>query len=54
MGGGLNIALCADVRYAADTATFCVPPAKLGIGYPSPGRYRYVCTTLYYFTRDPL
>ena len=34
IGGGLNIALCADIRYAADTAIFCVPPAKLGIGYP--------------------
>jgi enoyl-CoA hydratase len=35
MGGGLNLALCMDVRYAADTAQFCVPPAKLGVGYPT-------------------
>ena len=34
MGGGLNLALTADVRYASDDSTFCVPPAKLGIGYP--------------------
>lgn len=34
MGGGLNLALCMDVRYAADNAQFCVPPAKLGVGYP--------------------
>ena len=34
MGGGLNLALAADVRYAADDAVFAVPPAKLGIGYP--------------------
>lgn len=34
MGGGLNLALTADIRYAADDATFSVPPARLGIGYP--------------------
>ena len=33
-GGGLNLALTADVRYASEDAIFCVPPAKLGIGYP--------------------
>jgi enoyl-CoA hydratase/carnithine racemase len=33
-GGALNLALAADLRYASDDATFCVPPAKLGIGYP--------------------
>ena len=34
MGGGLNLALAADLRFAADDATFAVPPARLGIGYP--------------------
>ena len=34
IGGGLNLALTADIRFAADDATFCVPPARLGIGYP--------------------
>ena len=33
-GGALNLALAADLRYASEDATFCVPPAKLGIGYP--------------------
>jgi len=35
MGGGLGLALCADLRWAADDATFAVPPGKLGIGYPA-------------------
>jgi enoyl-CoA hydratase/carnithine racemase len=33
-GGALNLALAADLRFAADDATFCVPPGRLGIGYP--------------------
>lgn len=33
IGGGLAIALAADVRYAADDAVFGLPPARLGIGY---------------------
>lgn len=35
MGGGLNLALTADIRIAAESSKFAVPPAKLGIGYPS-------------------
>lgn len=33
-GGGLSIALQADLRIAADTSTFAIPAARLGIGYP--------------------
>jgi enoyl-CoA hydratase/carnithine racemase len=33
IGGGLAIALCADMRYAADDATFAIPAARLGVGY---------------------
>jgi enoyl-CoA hydratase len=36
-GGGLALAACADLRYAAGDATFSVPPAQLGIGYPPDG-----------------
>lgn len=36
-GGGLAIALCCDIRYCADDALFCLPPAKLSIGYPPSG-----------------
>ena len=34
MGGGLNLALAADMRFCAEDARFAVPPGKLGIGYP--------------------
>ncbi len=37
IGGGLAIALCADVRYFADDVRFALPPAKLGIGYSPDG-----------------
>ena len=33
-GGGLVVALYADIRIAGDHATFCIPPARLGTGYP--------------------
>lgn len=34
LGGGLSVALQADIRVAGATATFGVPAARLGIGYP--------------------
>jgi enoyl-CoA hydratase/carnithine racemase len=37
IGGGLALALCADLRYAADDATFAIPAARLGLGYPPHG-----------------
>jgi enoyl-CoA hydratase/carnithine racemase len=37
MGGGLAIALTADLRYAADDASFAIPAARLGVGYPASG-----------------
>ncbi len=33
IGGGLAVALCADLRYAADDARFGIPAARLGVGY---------------------
>ena len=33
MGGGLELALCCDLRYAAQGSSFAIPAAKLGIGY---------------------
>lgn len=56
MGGGIAMALHADVRIAADDAQFAVPPARLGIAYPpeavarlvalvGPGRAKLMLTT---------
>ena len=33
MGGGLELALVCDFRYAAENARFAITPAKLGLGY---------------------
>lgn len=33
LGGGLEIALCCDLRLASHGASFAIPSAKLGIGY---------------------
>jgi enoyl-CoA hydratase len=33
LGGGLAIALCADIRLSDDVAEFAIPAAKLGLGY---------------------
>jgi enoyl-CoA hydratase len=32
-GGGCALALCCDLRYADEGATFCIPPARLGLAY---------------------
>lgn len=37
IGGGLAVALCADLRYAADDASFAIPAARLGVGYGMEG-----------------
>lgn len=42
VGGGLSVALCCDLRLAADDARFSVPAAKLGLGYGFDGIKRLV------------
>ncbi|HKT52945.1 MAG TPA: enoyl-CoA hydratase [Caulobacteraceae bacterium] len=32
-GGGMGIALCCDIRLASETSQFCIPAARLGLGY---------------------
>jgi enoyl-CoA hydratase len=33
IGGGMNLAVCCDLRICNETARFAVPAAKLGLGY---------------------
>ena len=42
MGGGLATALSCDIRIASEDATFAIPAAKLGIGYPFAGIQKLV------------
>lgn len=34
IGGGLNLAVCCDLRMCSDNAKFAMPAAKLALGYP--------------------
>jgi enoyl-CoA hydratase/carnithine racemase len=42
VGGGVSLALCCDLRIAAEGSTFAVPAAKLGLGYEYDGVRRLV------------
>jgi enoyl-CoA hydratase/carnithine racemase len=33
IGGGVNLAVCCDLRYCTDASRFAIPAAKLGLGY---------------------
>ncbi len=40
IGGGMNVAVCCDVRIATSTSKFGIPAAKLGLGYGYGGVHR--------------
>jgi enoyl-CoA hydratase/carnithine racemase len=42
MGGGLELAATCDIRLAAETAVFRMPPARLGVLYSGEGLLRFV------------
>ncbi len=42
MGGGAAVATACDLRFAADTATFAIPAARLSIAYPAGSTRRLV------------
>lgn len=44
IGGGLNLAICCDMRIATEASRFALPAAKLGLGYGYNGLRRYIET----------
>ncbi|MFY7960300.1 MAG: enoyl-CoA hydratase [Elsteraceae bacterium] len=44
IGGGLNLAICCDMRFATENSKFALPAAKLGLGYGYNGLRRYIET----------
>jgi enoyl-CoA hydratase/carnithine racemase len=44
IGGGLNLAICCDMRFATEGSRFALPAARLGLGYGYNGLRRYIET----------
>jgi enoyl-CoA hydratase len=44
IGGGVEVALACDLRYAANSSQFAIPAARLGVGYGVHGTNRLVAT----------
>jgi enoyl-CoA hydratase len=42
IGGGLGVALCCDLRFAANNSRFAIPAGRLGLGYKYDGVKRLV------------
>jgi enoyl-CoA hydratase/carnithine racemase len=42
IGGGLNLAICCDLRFCSEGSRFGLPAAKLGLGYGYPGLKRFI------------
>jgi enoyl-CoA hydratase len=52
IGGGLNLAMCCDIRVATENARFALPAAKLGLGYGYAGLKRFVDAIGPAFTKE--
>jgi len=52
IGGGLNLAICCDLRFCSEGSRFGLPAAKLGLGYGYPGLKRFVDTIGPAHTKD--
>jgi enoyl-CoA hydratase len=42
IGGGLNLAVCCDIRICSKKSKFAMPAAKLALGYPFPAIQRLI------------
>jgi enoyl-CoA hydratase len=42
IGGGLNLAVCCDIRICSTKSKFAMPAAKLALGYPFPAIQRLI------------
>jgi len=54
VGGGVALALCCDLRFAADDARFAITPARLGLAYSFADTRRLVTTVGAAAARDLL
>jgi enoyl-CoA hydratase len=52
IGGGLEMALACDLRYAGASSRFAIPAARLGIGYGVHGTNRLVATVGHAMARE--
>ena len=52
IGGGLNLAVCCDLRFCSTGSRFALPAAKLGLGYGYAGLKRYIDTIGPSYTKD--
>jgi enoyl-CoA hydratase len=52
IGGGLNLAICCDIRICSDNSRFALPAAKLGLGYGYAGLKRFVDAIGPAFTKE--
>jgi len=52
LGGGLNLAVCCDLRFCSEGSRFGLPAAKLGLGYGYPGLKRFIDTIGPAHTKD--